>query len=167
MRVIYPEWMKKAISLFLLATVLMVAVTSGMTAAAQHSPLVALAKRTNRKATKHLVITNETVAASRGRLAVSAGAPPTGLEARPDPSSPGATAQAGKVTEPAPAQRVAVASRAVASPVAPDNSGRDRTPRTVATIPIPDTAPTLQPQSTARYLPGASTASVSKQRTVD
>src|SRR5687767_10909702 len=45
-------------------------------ASAEDSPLVALAKRTNRKASKTPVITNQTV--GRGRIAIpTGGAPPT------------------------------------------------------------------------------------------
>ena len=98
-------------------------------AQAEDSPLVALAKRTNRKASKTPVITNETVAKSGGRVSIASG-PATPLPVLP----------------PAPAV-------ATAAPTAPAKEA----PSTTDVGP-PTTARNIDPASSARTIDPASGA---------
>lgn len=147
-------------------------VLAAASVSAQDSPLVALAKRTNRAASKTPVITNETLARSRGRLSTPAGETATASNAQPAfvpsaaPSQPVAprTPQA-PVTEPATPPGYPAAStvrnvepQSSAQFVNPQSTARTIVPASGATHVNPQsTAQTVQPASTARNIPPQTT----------
>src|SRR3954454_21411078 len=71
-------------------------------ASAQDSPLVALAKHSNRNASKRPVITNDTLATLKGRISFTAGETPSGPVPTYVPAPPTPAAQA-PTNSPAPA----------------------------------------------------------------
>src|SRR6266576_1102851 len=136
---------RTALALLLLAAV----------ASAEDSPLVALAKRSNRSASKRPVITNETVAASKGRISFTAG-----------------NTQSGQATS---AEIPAAATPTVVPPV-PAQAGRSATrvypPASAAAAPtqeyaLPTTARNVEPQSSVRNVePSSSVRNIDPQSTV-
>lgn len=121
-------------------TTLVVILLAGF-AAAQDSPYVALAKRTNRKASKTRVITNETLVRARTYSEST-----EGEQATTAPAAAAATAQQAAVTEETPAP----------APVASVNAttGLLLPPVEQLTEPsYPTTAKTIAPESTARTVP--------------
>jgi hypothetical protein len=123
--------------------------TTAMVSAAEDSPLVALAKRTNRKAAKTPVITNATLAGStigKGRVSMPAG------EALPLPRVPSAAApQAAATPAAAPAPRAAAAAPvATTTPAYPSSTARIIEPQSSIRSIVPSAAAGMAPQSTAR-----------------
>lgn len=112
-------------------------------AVADDSVLVALAKRTNRQASKTPVITNETLATSTGRISVASG------DAKATPSAPSTTTATGA--------KVSV----IAVPANPTGgTARNIPAQSTATNEAPrSSAANAQPQSTARAADASSTAS--------
>jgi len=151
-------------------TILLFLVAVASVAWAEDSPLVALAKRTNRKASSRPVITNETVAASKGRISVSSAEPvksssprATGAPAPAAPSQPQARATtAAAPANPQPATPAAPTSGYPASTarnIEPTSSAQTITPQSTARTIDPSTgARTIDPQSTAGTIQPASTA---------
>ena len=131
-------------------------------ASAEDSPLVALAKRTNRKASKTPVITNQNV--GRGRVAIPTGdAPPAVTPApatTPTAAAPAAPALPAWLLEsPRPAAPPVPELSSTARSVAPQSSAQT----TMATTSARNVAPTsgavnYAPQSTAGSVAPASTA---------
>ena len=113
---------------------------------AQDSPLVALAKRSNRKASKTPVITNQTVGQRSGRISTVDGAVPpltTGTTA----AAPATAASPAPVTQPArPATPAAPAPAMASSMVAP----ADPKAASVRNIDPYSTARSVEPSSSAR-----------------
>ncbi|HEX2123617.1 MAG TPA: hypothetical protein VHL59_18450 [Thermoanaerobaculia bacterium] len=160
----------------MLRTALVVLLVAGV-ASAEDSPLVALAKRTNRKASKTPVITNETVAASKGRLSMAAGdttastgTQETSAAVVAGPVSPARLAPQAKAD--AQPQAPAPAAAAVVDPyrtptnpastvrnIEPQSSARNTDPQVTARTIDPSAAPVnANPQSTARTIAPESTA---------
>jgi hypothetical protein len=136
---------RTALALLLLAAV----------ASAEDSPLVALAKRSNRSASKTPVITNETLASSKGRISFTAG-----------------NTQSGQATS---AENPAAVTPNVVPPVS-SQAGRSATrvypPATAAAAPtteyvLPSTARNAEPQSSVRNVePQSSVRNIEPQSTV-
>jgi hypothetical protein len=158
----YVEIMiKTTLGLLLVATV--------ASASAQDSPLVALAKRTNRKAPKTTVITNETVAAASGRLSMPAGdaskaaAPATSSTARPEAQVNGASVQ---TVAPPPAAKAKAQPQTAEQPrrttvrnIQPESTARNLDPASSARNIQPEsTVRNVQPESSARNVEPATTA---------
>ena len=123
---------------------------------AQDSPLVALAKRTNRKASKTPVITNETVARSKGRVSLPAGdtqAVAAALPALPTPTA-APTAQEETPRQPA---RAATAAATAPYTAPATTTVRNITPESTARTIMPETARTIEPATTARQITPQST----------
>ena len=122
--------------------------TTAMVSAAEDSPLVALAKRTNRKAGKTPVITNATLGASttgKGRVSMPEG------EALPLPSVPASAAPKAAAPAAAPAPRAAAAAPAApATPAYPSSTARIIEPQSSIRSIVPSAAAGMAPQSTAR-----------------
>src|SRR3954470_17286907 len=112
-------------------------------ASAEDSPLVALAKRSNRSASKLPVITNESVASSKGRISFTAG------------ETPSVQASAGHV--PAPASST-VAPTTPAPPAARAYTPTTASAATSADYNLPSTARNIEPQSSATKTEPQSTA---------
>jgi len=140
--------LRTALALLLLATV----------ASAEDSPLVALAKRSNRAASKTVVITNETVTASKGRISDPAGDTQP-AQTTSAPATPRAAAT------PAPARTPTPQATPAAAPAYPAKKTG-----AVAASPeyaLPTTARNIEPQSTVRNVDPQSTArNVDPQSTV-
>ena len=140
-------------------------------ASAEDSPLVALAKRTNRKVSKTPVITNETLAQSKGRFSASTAEPaplPRAVTtassiANAQPAAQPQTAAASSVpATPAPRPiQPAVAPAYGTSTVRnidPATSARNIEPQSTARTITPSAPPTVTPQSSARNVQPSSTA---------
>jgi hypothetical protein len=131
-------------------------------ASAEDSPLVALAKRTNRKAPKSPVITNQTIGTHAGRVSFAGGQmPPINLTAPPDSSSAKATNTTQTTAATATTQTTATPTPpSTARNIQPPSSARNVDPSsgaravapqsTGATVPPASTAQTVQPQATAK-----------------
>ena len=160
--------LRAIVGLFLIASVV----------SAEDSPLVALAKRANRKASKTPVITNETVARSRGRFSLPAGQETaTAAEVKSASAVPSAatpppvpmpTPAVTPPPAPAPAQGVTpgtlgtgayaastarnIVPQSSVRNIEPQSSARTTLPASTArSIPAP-TAPIVVPESTARNI---------------
>jgi len=132
----YHSHMRKAM--------LLIAFAGAAMASAEDSPLVALAKRTNRKAAKAPVITNETLARGKGRVSLPEGEPAPLPSIATTSASAVATAAA---TTPQPVQQPE--RPRVAPPAAPVTPAQNAPASTVRNI---------EPQSSARFItPAAST----------
>ena len=105
---------------------------------ADDSDLVALARRTHRAASKTPVITNDTLAASKGRISISSGSASTPT-VTPAPAS-----YTPASTPAAPHASVAVAPNKLAP--------------TYDNVTVPNAVATTAPQSSVRYTPAESTA---------
>lgn len=115
-------------------------------AAAQDSPYVALAKRTNRKA-KSPVITNETVANSKGRLSTPAGE-----------TTPAENAMRFSAPTSAKTAKPAVKAQESTQPALPQTTAKNLAPQSTAPVVKPQsTAPVVAPQSTAPVVKPQST----------
>lgn len=141
-------------------TIVVLVLAAGVVSA-QDSPLVALAKRTNRKASKTPVITNDRVAKSNGRISLAGGegqALPAAAPAPPAeprqvaavvPATPAASA-------PAPASLTTtvrnIEPQSSARFIPAQSSARTIDPIAVRPVVPQSTAPTVQPQSTARNI---------------
>ena len=145
----------------MLPRLLLLVALAGVVSAAD-SPLVALSKRTNRKASKTPVITNHTLA-SRARLAIATtetteAAPATETAApTPPPATTPSAPTGAKVTVAGAGPGYSsttvrnIAPSSSAQTVAPQSTGRALEPASGARTVAPQaTAPTVQPQSTAR-----------------
>lgn len=115
------------------------------TISAGDSPLVALAKRTNRKASKTPVITNDTVAKSKGRLSAAGGDATASTGAQP-----------ARTASPSYSQPEASTARKESTPASTAAPNYPST--TVRTIQPQSTAATLNPSSTARTIQASSGA---------
>lgn len=118
-------------------------------ASAEDSPLVALAKRTNRKASRTPVITNEMVARSNGRLSMPAGETINPANSLP----PLAPAAAAATTKPANAasNTGTVEPQSPIRFLSPQSTARNIDPSSGAVRITPQiTAQTVQPESTAQ-----------------
>jgi len=123
-------------------------------ALAQDSPLVALAKRSNRAASKTVVITNETIAASKGRISSADGDTQNSqTTAAPAPARPTAARTASPQAPATPAAKPAAKTAAVVAPAAEYS--------------LPSTARNIEPQSTVRNVdPQSTVRNVDPQSTV-
>ncbi len=167
----------KRYNCIMLRIALVVLLAAGVaSASAQDSPLVALAKRTNRKASKTPVITNETVAASKGRLSTAAGDTTASTSTQtavvagtvsPAPMAPQAKAkaeaqaqaQAQAATPEVPAYRTPTNPASTVRNIEPQSSARNTDPQITARTIDPSAAPVnANPQSTARTIAPESTA---------
>ncbi len=165
----------KRYNCIMLRIALVVMLVAGVaSASAQDSPLVALAKRTNRKASKTPVITNETVAASKGRLSTAAGDTTASTSTQtavvagtvsPAPMAPQAKAkaeaqaQAQAATPEVPAYRTPTNPASTVRNIEPQSSARNTDPQITARTIDPSAAPeNANPQSTARTIAPESTA---------
>jgi hypothetical protein len=136
--------------------------TAFVSASAEDSPMVALAKRTNRKASKAPVITNETLANSKGRMSMSSGetVPPPAIALTPSPTVQAATKPAAQTIPAAsfqPATRPADPNSTVRN-IEPQSSARYITPQSTARTTQAPTAPNITPQSSNTNITPASTA---------
>jgi hypothetical protein len=158
---------------FMLRIILVSLVFAGVVSA-QDSPLVALAKKSNRKASKTPVITHQTLA-NRDRIAVPAAEPAPAAEPTPATAAHPAVAPApatAATPATAPAKPAAPAGARVAVAAVPSNySGttvRNIEPSssaqviaaqsTAATTPLTSGAGRFEPQATGRAVQPASTA---------
>lgn len=144
---------------------------ASFTAVAQDSPLVALAKRTNRKASKSKVITNETLvtASSRGRVSVATGdtsAPP------PPPAEVTPAGQRSYVVSSTPAAPREIAPEptypaASVRNIDPASSARSVAPASTArSVDASNGVRYIDPQSTSRTIqPGSSAQNIQPQST--
>ena len=98
------------------------------TLVAEDSPLVALAKRTNKSKPKSKVITNETLSKSGGRVATSTEKQP------PLPAAPSTTSTASATTQ-APAQKTAAAAQEQTTDTPAPVPANPREPRWVQSTP--------------------------------
>ncbi|HYH07740.1 MAG TPA: hypothetical protein VEK11_11855 [Thermoanaerobaculia bacterium] len=133
-------------------------------ASAEDSPLVAAAKRTNRKAPKSRVITNDTLARSGGgRMAVASG------EAKPLPvvppsttpaPAPQSTSRPSPTTVPAPAPAMGDGTPYTsARNIDPQASARTIAPTSSITVaPPPSSAGRIDPSSSGRNIDPSSSA---------
>jgi hypothetical protein len=143
-------------------TVLGILLVAASVSFAQDSPLVAAAKKTNRKNPKTTVITNDTVGKGSGRVSYASGAP------KPLPVVPATTS-----TAPAtPAQKADNTPRPTNQPPATDPvSGYQTTVRNIepqstirtttpqaTTARAPQTVPTTMPNSAGRNIDPSSSA---------
>jgi hypothetical protein len=131
-------------------------------ASAEDSPLVALAKRANRKASKTPVITNDTVARSRGRFSLPAGQE-TATAADVSSASAGSAASPAAPPPPAAMPAPVVTPKPAAAPtqgVTPGTLGTgayaESTARNIQ--PAQSTVRNIEPQSSARNVTPASSA---------
>jgi hypothetical protein len=137
-----------------------VLVLAAFTVSAQEdSPLVALAKRSNRKASKTPVITNATVSGSKGRVSFGGGENGQTTAALPAPTIAAATAAAPNAkAQPA---KAAAASAKPAYPAATAQMPASSGPASSATFkPITSTATYVAPPSSARTMPATSAVPV-------
>lgn len=122
-------------------------------ASAQDSPLVALAKRSNRAASKTVVITNETLATSKGRVSTS--------------ESETQVAQTTSAPAPATSPAPAAAPQAAAKPATRPASAASAVVPPPAEYSLPSTARNIEPQSTVRNVdPQSTVRNVDPQSTV-
>lgn len=130
---------------------------------ADDSDLVALAKRTHRATSKTPVITNDTLAASKGRISISSGT------ASPPAPAPAAMPAVSTTSAPAPkpvaqhAAGVAVAPNRVSAPIDNVTLPAEVAPTAPQTSsvhysPAEGTARSVTPESTARNIEPTSTA---------
>src|SRR3954468_6024269 len=111
-------------------------------ASAQDSPLVALAKHSNRNASKRPVITNDTLVTLKGRISFTAGETPSGPIPVYVPAPPTPPAQA-PTSLPAPA--------VIPADYSLPSTARNIAPQTSASTTAPQsTARTIEPSSGAR-----------------
>ena len=131
-------------------------------ASAADSPLVALANRTNRKASKTRVITNETLAASKGRISVASGeaaGPSAGRRLPPAPAPPPRVAPQQAQTAAPSATTTPAYAPTTARNIEPSSSAQSITPQSTAgTIQPSSGARRIDPQNTSRTIQPASTA---------
>lgn len=121
-------------------------------ASAQDSPLVALAKRTHRTASKTPVITNESLATLKGRVSFAAGQTQSAPAPAYVPASSAPGPQA-RTTSAAPAVPVDYSLPSSARNIEPQVSARTTMPESSAhTIEPTSGARTIEPQSTARTI---------------
>ncbi|HVG24073.1 MAG TPA: hypothetical protein VND45_07970 [Thermoanaerobaculia bacterium] len=155
-------------------TIFAVLVLSAAVVSAEDSPMVALAKRSNRKASKAPLITNETIARSRGHVSLPAGTAvnaPAPLPATVDAATTPAAAPTPRAaaTEPArtdalgrsyaPSSARNIAPESTARNITPTSSARTINPTTAAGNITPQTtAGRIDPRSTARTITPQSTA---------
>src|SRR5436853_5077915 len=112
-------------------------------ASAQDSPLVALAKHSNRSTSKRPVITNDTLATLKGRISFTAGETPSGPVPTYVPAPPTPAPHAAPTTSPAPA--------VTAEDYSLPSTARNIAPQTSASTTAPQsTARTIEPVSGAR-----------------
>jgi len=124
------------------------------TVSAEDSPLVALAKRTNRKASKTPVITNETVARSKGRLSMAGGETPRTQPTLMPAST--ATPESSSAASPSYAQGTAAAATVSSYP---SSTVRNVEPQSSArTVASQSTARTVEPSSLAGRIEPQSSA---------
>lgn len=161
--------MLKAAAVLLLAT---------FAVSAEDSPMVALAKRANRKASKTPVITNDTVAASRGRFSQPTGEAPVQPPTRPTtatastiattvtPPAPARPPEVATVPAPRPQQPVALPGQVGSGAFAP-STARNIEPQSTARniTPAATTVSTIQPQSSARTIQTTSGQPITPQST--
>ena len=127
-------------------------------ASAEDSPLVALTKHSNRTASKTPVITNETVASSKGRISFTAGEAPSVQAAPSHVAAPAVLTTAPTTTAP-PAARAYTPVTAPAADYNPPTTVRNIEPQSSATRTEPQsTARTIEPSSGARSVEPQSTA---------
>ena len=143
-------------------TVLGILLVAAAVATAQDSPLVAAAKKTNRKNSKTPVITNATVGKGNGRIAYASGEP------KPLPSVP-ATATTAPAAPAAKADNTPRPSNQQPAPdpvagyqttvrnIEPQSTVRTSTPQ-AAPARAPQGAPTTMPTSAGRNIDPASSA---------
>ena len=148
----YYLWMRKlALAVLLLASVSVLA---------DDSALVAMAKRTHRAASKTPVITNDTLAASKGRISVASGTASAPAPSSYTPPSTSAPQHAGVAVAPnklAPTYDNFTVPQAVAG-TAPQSSVRNTPVESTARSEAPSSsARTIQPESTARNIDPEST----------
>jgi hypothetical protein len=129
----------------MLKTGLALLLVAGVASAAD-SPLVALAKRTNRKAPKTAVITNDNLATGNGR--VSTGSQPSGTAPTATPAAQ--ATQAAPATSPAPAPTGARIAGAPAPVETPTTSVRN--------VEAQSTARNVEPTVTSRSVDAPTTA---------
>ena len=113
-------------------------------ASAEDSPLVALAKRTNHKASKRPVITNETVAASRGWISIAFG------ETTASSMTPAVASSPSPIPPPSP---TVAAPANLASPTIPSAAATQTSSypsSTVRNIEPASSVTTVAPESTTR-----------------
>lgn len=143
----------------MLRTTLALLLVAGI-ASAEDSPLVAAAKRSNRQASKTPVITNSTLAKSRGRLSTaSEQLPPLPSPTVAPGTKPAAPAPARDETRTTQTQQPATPA-STARMIEPSSSARSTAPTSSARSVEPtsgvrntdpsSTARTVQPQSTAK-----------------
>ena len=131
-------------------TMVLLAAMAVSAASAEDSPLVALAKRTNRKASKTPVITNEMVARSQGRLSMPAGETPSASNALP-PLSPASTPRPATTRAAGPSKSQATVATTTATPTTTPTTATPNGPSSTArSYEIQSTARTVTPQSTVR-----------------
>jgi hypothetical protein len=148
-----------SVTILVMRKILVVLLVVAGSVSAQDSPLVALAKRTNRKASKTPVITNATVAASQGRMSMAAGeaAAAQSQTATPAAAATEAAAATPAAVPPAPAvQYVAPKTITRAAPVV--TSYMPQPASTARNIEVQSTAVTIAPVSTVQNIEPASSA---------
>jgi hypothetical protein len=139
---------RTALALLLLATV----------AAADDSPLVALAKRSKRTASKTPVITNETLEASKGRISYAADASSTPSTSAPVPAAAKSTAVPAD-SQPRKQAPAAGPAATAATEYSLPSTARNIEPQSTVTLTTPQsTVHNVDPQSTARAADPQSTA---------
>src|SRR5688572_27283292 len=111
-------------------TLALLLVAGVVSVSAEDSPLVALAKRTNRKASKTPVITNDTIAATKGRISMGGGEGTTTASNTKATSAPAAKAPAAKAAaSPAPPTPQAAPAASQTPAAAPVNAAHSSTVR--------------------------------------
>jgi len=133
---------------------------AGVSVLADDSDLVALAKRTHRATSKTPVITNDTLAASKGRISISSG--PASAPA-PAPAAMPAVSTTTSAPAPQHAAGVAVAPNRVSAPIDNVSMPAEVAPTAPQTSsvhysPAEGTARSVTPESTARNIEPTSTA---------
>ncbi|HEY0139850.1 MAG TPA: hypothetical protein VGF48_03080 [Thermoanaerobaculia bacterium] len=142
----------------MLRTLPLVLLLAGTVLAAD-SPLVAAAKRSNRKASKTPVITNDTVGGSRGRVSTSTPAEVT-ASTNGQPANAQRASATGMTAAPAPAAPTKAAAPTEPAPVVVVSANPSFPTTTVRNIEKSSTAQTSATTSTARIIEATSGARV-------